>query len=175
MTKFVDPTNLIAYTGIPLGSTVADLGCGGGFFTLAAAKAVGGSGTVYAVDILEDKLSATLSSVKQAGCKNVVVVRADLEKPLQEVKEGSCDLVVLASILHEIGSRDMLIKNAYRILKTGGKVLAVEWNKESRLLGPSLDRRVAKEDLEMTFTQAGLKKERDVPADSFHYSVLYIK
>lgn len=175
MTKFVDPNNIIAYTGIQQGSTVADFGCGGGFYTVAAAKAVGGSGTVYAVDILEDKLSATISSSKQAGQKNVVVVKADLEKPLDQIKEGSCDLVILASILHEIGSRDGLIKNAYRILKTGGKILAVEWTRSSSILGPPMERRVPQEELEHAFNSLGLRKEKDIPADSFHYSMLFVK
>lgn len=175
MTKFVSPSNLIAYTGIMPGSTVADLGCGGGFYAVAAAKAVGGSGTVYAVDVMEDKLSATLSATKQAGCKNVTVVKADLEKPLSQIQEGSCDLAILASILHEVGSKEALIKNAYSILKTGGQILVVEWKTMASPLGPPMAQRIGQSELEQTFTSLGLRKEKDVPADGYHYAVLFVK
>jgi ubiquinone/menaquinone biosynthesis C-methylase UbiE len=173
--KFVNPANLIAYSGVTQGSTVADLGCGGGFYTIPAAKAVGGSGCVYAVDILEDKLSATVSAAKQEGLKNVIVRKADLEKNISEIDEASCDLVILASILHEIGSIQPLIQNAYRLLKTGGKILAVEWKKEASPLGPVMERRILQQDLEKTFQSIGLRKEKDIPADTYHYSVLFIK
>jgi ubiquinone/menaquinone biosynthesis C-methylase UbiE len=175
MTKFVNPSNLIAYSGIMPGSVVADLGCGAGFYAIPASQAVGDGGTVYAVDIVEDKLSATLSMAKHMGCKNVMVVKADLEKTLTGIPEGSCDLVIMASILHEIGSRDALIKNAYKILKTGGKVLAVEWKKQPSPLGPAMESRVAENQLEDEFIKMGLRKEKDIPADTYHYSVLFVK
>jgi len=134
-TKFINPSLIVAQAGILAGQTVADLGCGSGFYVLPAAQLVGTEGTVYAVDIVESKLAATISIVNQFGYKNVRVVRADLTQLLTDIPEGSCDVVIAGNILHEISSRDMLIKNIYRILKTGGRVLAIEWKKELSPLG----------------------------------------
>ncbi|MCK8326076.1 class I SAM-dependent methyltransferase, partial [Erwinia amylovora] len=67
----------------------ADLGCGSGFYVVPAAQLVGNEGTVYAVDVQENKLAATVSIATQFGCKNVKVVRADLSKQLLEIPEAS--------------------------------------------------------------------------------------
>src|SRR5687767_5361001 len=125
MTKFINPSTVVAQAGLKNGQIVADLGCGAGFYVLPAAKAVGNNGLVYAVDVQDAKLAATQSAARQAGLKNITVLKADLDKPFLDIAEGSCDAVILGSIIHEISSREALFKNMYRILKTGGKVLAV--------------------------------------------------
>lgn len=175
MTKFVNPENIVGQSGLMPGQTVADLGCGAGFYTIAAAKILGDTGMVYAIDVQESKLTVTQSSANQAGCKNVAIIKADLEKPLTEPAEGSCDMVILASILHEVGLRDPLIKNAYRLLKTGGKLLAVEWKKQSTPLGPPVERRIAQEDLIQLLERMGFHKQADIPADSFHYAMVCVR
>jgi ubiquinone/menaquinone biosynthesis C-methylase UbiE len=175
MPKFINPANVVAQSGLSSGQVVADLGCGGGFFALPAAQIVGTDGHVYAVDVLEGKLAVTSGSAKQLGLHNLTVVLSDLEKPLTEVPENTCDLVIVASILHEIGLREALIKNAYRVLKTGGRLLAVEWKKEFTPLGPPLSVRVAPEQLETELARAGFKKQTDIPADSYHYAMVFTK
>src|SRR5438105_4128729 len=111
MASFVNPSSLIAQVGLVPGATVADLGCGGGFYAIPAAKMVGNSGTVYGVDIQESKLAITQSTARQMGLHNVVIVKADLDKPLAQMQPNSCDVVITASILHEIDSKDALLKN----------------------------------------------------------------
>ncbi len=175
MLKFIDPASIIAQAGLQNGQTVADLGCGSGFYVLPAAQRVGNNGMVYAVDVQENKLAATQSLARQHGLKNITVIKADLDKPLLDIPEGSCDSVILASILHEIDSRADLIKNAYRILKTGGKLVAVEWKKQATPIGPDMDRRISEQDLEQMLTQAGLRKEKELQTDGYHYSVIYTK
>ncbi len=175
MTKFINPSSVVAEMGLRKGQTVADLGCGSGFYVLPAAQLVGDSGQVYAVDIQESKLAATMSAARQYGLKNVQILKADLDQPALELPEGSCDAVIMASILHEISSRDMLLKNAYRILKTGGKVLAVEWKKEITPIGPAMEVRISKDELEKLLNSKGLYKDKDIHADSYHYAMVFVK
>ncbi len=175
MQKFVNPADIIAQSEIDTGHTVVDLGCGGGFYTIPAAKTVGHTGKVYAVDILESKLAVTQSSARQAGLKNIYVVKGDVDKPMVELEEGMADAVIAASIIHQVYSKESLIKNIYRLLKTGGKALAVDWKKEATPLGPPLDTRVSAQELEQLMTKAGFKKEKEIDADSFHYGILFTK
>jgi len=172
--KFINPSTVVAQVGLKNGQTVADLGCGAGFYAIAAARLVG-NGQVYAVDVQDAKLAATQSAARQNGLKNITTIKADLDKPLLDIAESSCDAVILGSILHEIGSREALFKNAYRILKTGGKILAVEWKKEMTPLGPPMDKRLAETELEQEFAKIGLRKEKSLPADSYHYAAVFIK
>lgn len=173
--KFLNPNLVIAQAGLMQGQTVVDLGCGSGFYVLPAAQMVGSAGTVYAVDILEDKLAATISITGQFGYKNVKVVRADLSRPFLDLPEGYCDVVITGNIFHEITPRDQLIKNIYRLLKTGGRLLAVEWKKTATPFGPPLDKRIDQQQLEILLMQAGLRKNKELEADSYHYAVLFEK
>lgn len=175
MTKFIDPASIVAQAELKSGQVVADLGCGSGFYALPTAKRVGNTGQVYAVDVQEAKLAATQSAARQNGLKNITVLNADLEKPLLDIPEASCDAVIAASILHQIEAVDHLIKNAYRLLKTGGQLIAVEWKKQATPLGPSLSRRIGPEELETLMAKAGFHKAKDLLTDGYHYAMVFTK
>ena len=175
MLKFINPANIVAQAELAAGSTVADFGCGGGYFSLPTAQMVGPDGTVYAVDIMPDRLAATLSAARHARLKNITALRVDLEKPLTKIPESSCDMVIVSNILHQIGSRDALLGNMYMVLKTGAKVLAVEWKKEYTPLGPSQASRIGRDELVKIFTDKGFRFSQDLEADGSHYALLFIK
>lgn len=175
MPKFLDPALVMAQTGLMQGQVVADLGCGNGFYVVPAAQLVGNTGTVIAVDVVESKLDATLSIANQFGYKNVKIIRADLEKPLLDIEESSCDMVIVGNIMHEVKQKNMLIRNIYRILKTGGRAAVVEWKRSATPFGPPLDKRLEQEALEIMLMQAGLRRIKEMQADGYHYAVLFEK
>ncbi len=175
-TKFINPSAIIAQVGIQRGDIVADFGCGNGFFVLPAAQLAGAEGEVVAVDVQESKLAATVSIANQYGYRNVRVVRADLAKPILEIPEAFCDVVILSNILHEIGQgKDALLKNAYRVLKSGGKVAVVEWKKELSPIGPPLEHRIDQEAAEVLLMKAGFRKGKELQSDGYHYGLLFLK
>jgi ubiquinone/menaquinone biosynthesis C-methylase UbiE len=173
--KFINPQTVVAQMGLTPGQTVADFGSGSGFFAIAAAKMVGNTGTVYAVDVQQAKLTATYSAASQQGYKNIQLVLADLDQPIKGVADASCDAVIMASVLHEVKNREMLLKNMHRILKTGGLVLAVEWKVEHTIFGPPLDQRIPEHELEQELAKLGLHKVKSIPADMAHYAAVFQK
>jgi len=175
MSQFINPSAVVAQTGLMQGQVVADLGCGNGFYVLPAAQMIGPTGLVYAVDVQTQKLAATISIANQFGYKNVRVMQANLGKPLLDIDPASCDLVILGNILHEIDQKDELIKNVYRVLKSPGRVVAVEWKRTATPFGPPIDKRMDQEKLEILLQLAGFRKVKDLQADGYHYAVLYEK
>lgn len=175
MSKFINPASVVAQTGLMQGEVVADLGCGNGFYVLPAAQMVGNQGMVYAVDVMEAKLAATVSIANQFGYKNVRIVKADLAKPLLEIPANSCDLVIVGNILHQIDQKQELIKNIYRVLKSPGRVVVVEWKKTATPFGPPLAQRIEQQKLEILLMQSGLRKSKELEADGYHYAVLFEK
>jgi ubiquinone/menaquinone biosynthesis C-methylase UbiE len=173
--KFLNPAEVVAQSGLMQGEIVADLGCGNGFYVLPAAQMVGSTGEVIAVDVMEAKLAATISIANQFGYKNVRIMQADLAKPLLNIPENSVDMVMVGNILHEINFRDQLIKNIYRILKSPGRVLIVEWKKTAAPFGPPLQKRLEQQAVEIMLMQAGLRKVKELEADNYHYAVLFEK
>ena len=174
-TKFLNPSEVVAQTGLMQGQVVADLGCGNGFYVLPAAQMIGPTGTVYAVDVQTTKLAATVSIANQFGYKNVRVIQANLAKPLFDIPINSCDLVIVGNILHEIEQKDELIKNIYRILKSPGRVVAVEWKRTATPFGPPVDKRLDQQKLEIMLMESGFRKDKDLQADGYHYAVLFEK
>lgn len=173
--KFINPQSVVSQMGLKTGQVVADLGSGSGYFSLAAARIIGNTGKVLAVDVQKSKLTATYSAASQQGYKNVQLVQADLEQPIQGIADTSCDAVILASILHEVKNRKALLENMYRILKTGGLVLAADWKAEHTIFGPSLEKRIPEDQLEQELAQIGLHKVKSIPADMAHYALLFQK
>lgn len=173
--KFVQPQNVVAQLSPSQGATVADFGSGAGFFTLAAAKQVGNNGMVYAVDVQQSKLTATQSMAVQQGITNIQTVLADLDRPFDQIPDSSCDYVMMASVLHEVSNRSMLLQNAYKVLKTGGKILTVEWKVEQSPFGPAMEKRIPQNQLESELNKLGLRKTKELMADSYHYALVFEK
>ena len=57
--------------GIADGSVVADLGAGGGWFTVRLARRVGPNGVVYAEDIQQQMIESIERRVQREGLRNV--------------------------------------------------------------------------------------------------------
>ena len=95
---FLDPQNNIEQFGLSEGMIVADLGSGSGFYTVAAAQAVGGSGRVYAIDVQKNMLEHVKNLVNERKIMNVEIVWADIEKVGgTKLKGFSVDAVIISS------------------------------------------------------------------------------
>ncbi|MEM2904723.1 MAG: methyltransferase domain-containing protein [Candidatus Bathyarchaeia archaeon] len=68
--------------GVKVGDVVLDFGCGSGTYTIAAAKLVGMTGRVYALDINSRALDTVESKARQEGLKNIVRIDASGEEAI---------------------------------------------------------------------------------------------
>lgn len=178
MTKqnFINPEKVLLESGLKPGMTLADLGAGNGFFSLPAASIVGDQGTVFALDILEEALSKISAFARLRRQKNVRTFRHDLDgSGNSELEDLSCDFVIIGKILPQFSRPDNLVRETYRILKTGGTALIVEWKKEKSLLGPSYESRLAEEEVKNIFVKKGFKFYREFEPDKYHYVLLFQK
>ncbi len=175
MTKFLNPADVVGQADIKQGQTVADFGCGAGFYSLAAAKFVGERGSVYAVDIMPDRLAATQSAAQHAGLKNITLVKTDLEKPITGIEPSACDFVLVSNILHQVSSKEAVLRNVYSVLKTGGQVLAVEWKKGYSVFGPPQESRIGSDELVSLMEKLSFRRLREIEAGEYHYAVLFSK
>jgi ubiquinone/menaquinone biosynthesis C-methylase UbiE len=173
--RFLDPSQVLAHAGIPRGAKIADLGCGNGYYPVALAELAGSDGEVYAVDVQEEALEATVSLARHRGLKNIYTIRHNLEKPGLKIPENSCDFVVLASTLHQTKNQKNVLRESYRLLKTGGKLLVIEWKKVGLPFGPEISRRLSEQQTEELLTQNHFRYVSELPIDRFHYALIYIK
>ncbi|MEO8066041.1 MAG: methyltransferase domain-containing protein [Candidatus Doudnabacteria bacterium] len=175
--KFLDPERILFAAGLTPGQTVADLGTGSGFYTQAAGKIVGDAGLVYACDILETALDHVAAEGRLKGLRNLKSFRTDLELPnsCAVIPVGSVDLVIMANIAHQIKNPTAMFKEAYRILKTGGKLVVTEWNDQPSPIGPQVEDRVSSEQVVKLAKQATLKEAGTLLTDNYHFGLMFIK
>ncbi len=155
----VKPGDLLRRAGLQANDTILDLGCGAGFFVLPAARIVGESGAVIAIDIQPAMVLATQEAAKQAGLTHVSV---HLAPGAYELPVGlpKTDWVLLAYVLHEVAAPQKLLAVAQAALKPHGRLLIIEWPKEEGPHGPPLAERLAPADLAAIYRPLGLR-ERD--------------
>lgn len=169
--KFIDPDLIIAQLEIQSGNVVADFGCGPGFFSVPFAKAVGDEGKVYALDVLPQALESVKSKMRNSAVSNIVTIRANVEKENgSRLEPDLVDWVILKDILFQNQKKDIIIAEAKRVLKSGGKILVVEWNKEESSVGPENDLRISSDTLKKMFTDQNFSIEKDIIAGDFHYA-----
>lgn len=125
------PELLIGALHIRPGATVADIGSGTGYFTWRLAQQVGPQGKVYAVDLQESMLDLTKAAVDAHKLTNVEYVRAMAGSP--RLPEGSIDLAFIAYAYHEFGDPEAMMASIRRALKPGGRVVILEYAKESKI------------------------------------------
>lgn len=163
----LQPEFLLRDLGLVEGMTLADIGCGPGFFTLPAARIVGPEGAIFAADIEGEMLSTTRSRANEAGLTNVRIVKtSDREIP---IAPNTCDFVLLAFIIHEVEHRASFLHRAARLLKPNGRLVILEWEKIEETVGPPLEERLAPEDVVADAEAAGLApvEERAVTHDQY--------
>lgn len=119
-----NPQKLLARVGLKPGMTVLEVGCGPGFFTIPAAKALGESGLLYAVDIQEQMLAKLAKKIAAQGLFNIHLIHADAAH--LDLSENLFDLVFMVAVLGEIPNRAKALQEFYRLLKPGGIISFVE-------------------------------------------------
>jgi ubiquinone/menaquinone biosynthesis C-methylase UbiE len=116
---FIPPMKKIRETTIQEGDSILDFGCGPGNIAIAAARAVGPSGLVYALD--QDPLA--LESLGKKARKNQLKnIRTISSNGRINLPEASMDYVLMFDVFHELSSPEGILKEIHRILKPGGKL-----------------------------------------------------
>jgi SAM-dependent methyltransferase len=112
--------------GVVPGKSVADVGAGSGWFTVRAARRVGVSGLVYAVDINPEAVHYIGDRAKNEQLQNV---KAILSHPDDAgLPAGSVDAVLLLKTYHEVAQPIVLLRNLRPALRPGAKVGIIDRN-----------------------------------------------
>ncbi|NTW26891.1 MAG: class I SAM-dependent methyltransferase [Candidatus Moranbacteria bacterium] len=174
--KFLDPVAIIAQLEVKVGSVVADFGCGPGYFSIPFAKKIGEDGKVYALDILPQALETVSSKARNSAVANITTKRVNFEKEQgTKLTENSVDWIVMKDVLFQNKEKEVILTEAFRILKSGGKIIVVEWNQKSLSVGPAMEIRVPEETLEKMFIAQKFTIEKSIDAGDFHYAFVAVK
>lgn len=150
------------------GKTVADIGAGSGWFTVRAARRVGETGTVYAVDINPDAIRYVSSRAEKEKLHNIKTILGKPDNPL--LPATAVDSVLLLKTYHEVAEPVTLLRNLKSSLRPGAKIGIIDRN------GNGEDHGVARDIVIREAQEAGyrLQEEYDfVKPDKMDYFLVF--
>ncbi len=123
-TKTNQANEIIMQLNLKSGMKIIDAGCGPGRLTIPAAKKVGQSGEVTALDIQEEMLTKVKKKAANEGLENIRFLKAGLGENRLDSNRFDCALLV--TVLGEIPNQQAALKEIYTSLKPGGTLSITE-------------------------------------------------
>jgi len=106
------------------GMTVIDIGCGPGVFTIEAAKMVGKSGRVIAVDFQQGMLDILKDKIKGTEIENRITPHKCEQDKLGVTDKA--DFILAFYMVHEVPDKGNFFREIKAMLKPDGSLLIVE-------------------------------------------------
>ncbi len=171
MEGFLDPEKVLDEIGLKSKMIVAEFGSGSGSFAIPLAKRVA-DGLVYAIDIQKDPLSVLKSRANFENIRNIRIISSDLEAERgSTLADSSVDAVLIVNVLFQAEKKEVLIKEAKRILRNNGILAVIDWQIKASQ-GPEKGK-ISPERVKKIAEELSFKTEKEFEAGKYHYGLLF--
>lgn len=181
---FIDPRVTLAACNLKPTDSVADFGAGSGFVAHAAALLVP-QGNVFAIELNKDMLTRITRDADDNHITNLHPLWGDVEIPGgSTLKDGSVDAVIMSNILFQLDDRAGAVRESFRVLKSGGRLIVIDWKESFGGLGPKPEAVVTPDVVTALATKTGFTAVSGaqpggptaiIPTGEHHYALLFQK
>jgi ubiquinone/menaquinone biosynthesis C-methylase UbiE len=122
-------SRMIAALGLKPGMSVADVGCGPGYFTFQFAELVGRAGRVYAIDTNDLHVDYVARLARRLGVENVLATRGSFDDIQLDARVDCAYMCSLYHIIYAMSperSKDKLLASIKKALKPDGTLVVVD-------------------------------------------------
>jgi ubiquinone/menaquinone biosynthesis C-methylase UbiE len=159
--------DIISRANIHPGDVVADLGCGNGYFAIPLTEM---AHRVLALDLSHEMLDDLLDRANDAQREKLRPIRCEL--PELPLRASGIDHVLMVNVLHEIGDKEVIVKEIMRVLKEGGTVSIVDFQKRPTKRGPPMEERIDESDIPKLFPDLILRERHSFAS---YYQFEFVK
>ena len=123
----------LALAELQPGNHVLDAGCGNGVLTRRMARIVGPTGEVWGIDPASDMIRVAMEAASRKG--NTAHFKLGAMEALP-FKDASFDVALVSLVLHHMPPdlKDIGLREVYRVLKPGARLLVLEPDRPDRWL-----------------------------------------
>jgi len=148
------PQTILDRTDLSPGQVWADIGCGVGYFTIPLREA---GAKVVAIDAQREMLESLTSRAKDM--EGICLVQFDM--PPLPLLGSKIDRALMVNVLHEVEDRKLLSSEVSRILRPGGHLIVVDFQKGETPHGPPAWERLSPEEACSIFDDLTLVSRHD--------------
>jgi ubiquinone/menaquinone biosynthesis C-methylase UbiE len=167
--KWQDPEAILSGIGVKPGVTFADIGCGGGFFALPAARMAGEKGKVYGLDASAAAIAGLEEQATREGLKNLHLTVGRAEEAV--ICRHCADIVFIGIALHDFQDPSRVLANMRNIIKPTGRLADLDWKKEPSF-GPPRHIRFDEATASRLIESANYKIETIQDSGRYHYLII---
>jgi predicted methyltransferase len=165
------PDEVMDHLGISDGAHVADIGAGGGWFTVRLARRVGPNGVVYAEDIQRQMIESIARRVKREGLSNV---QTRLGTPADPRLPRGLHAVLMVDTYTQLSDPTALLRRIAEALAPNGRLGIVDFKLDGAGgPGPPIEDRVSPESIKAHATAAGLRLVEEQTFLRYQYFLIF--
>lgn len=168
---------LIETLDVDAGERIADIGAGDGEWSVELARAVGGSGRVYATEVDADKIGEIRERVGRENLENVEVVRGTQETT--GLSDRCCDGILIRRVYHHFQNPRAMQESLRRALRDDGLLLIVDfgvkksWSRPEGVPASRDGHGIDRDLLVSEMKSAGFELVRDMDWEDGDYALLF--
>ena len=172
----IDKKRFFSLFDVPPGSTVTDLACGTGNYSLEIAKKIGSEGIVYAIDLWAEGIEALNILIANNNITNIHTIIADISKEIP-LETASADACLLATVLHDLSqeAQDSAIREVHRVLRPEGLLMIIEFKKTDKGPGPPMSIRLTEHEVGEIVTRYDFSEVSCDEIGAFNYLIKFQK
>jgi len=169
--EYQKPHEVMSALNIKPGEVIADIGAGSGYFTFRLAHFVGVKGKVYAVDVSPDMIRHINRRIRETKATNVATILAEPDDPL--LPDRSINRIFVCDVWHHVENQTKYLSLLRKILKPGGEVVMIDFQKRDLPFGPPLQMKIAREDLINQLETNGFKLTKEHTFLPYQYFLVF--
>jgi ubiquinone/menaquinone biosynthesis C-methylase UbiE len=170
----IDPKILFQKANLHTGMHVADFGTDrNGHIVFPAAKLLGETGLVYAVDIQKSILESIKKRVREENVHNLHTIWSNLEKGKTAIPSASLDVIFMVNFLSFVQNIESVILEAKRLLGGKARVVIVDWKeKMNSAFGPQDGHLIDFDALRHFALSQGFLLQEEFDIGSHHHGII---
>jgi len=166
------PHEVIMALNLKEAEVIADIGAGAGYFAFRFARHIGDGGRVYAVDINPDMILHMNRGIRDMNLKNIVTLLAAPDDPL--LPDASVDRFFICETWHHIENQARYLALMKKMLKPGGQVVMIDFQKKQLPIGPPVEMKISRGDLVRQMESNGFRLAAEHTFLPYQYFLVFM-